>query len=588
LPDHFDFIVVGTGFQESVLSGAFSRVGKTVLHIDPNNYYGDDWSSFNINSFQNHIEKSQEAPQSCFDSVEYNCEENEEIFMLKPPIKTLKNGRIKSNEAPKVDNARSDESVEEEDQQDTSVEDQQGDTSVEDQQGAEEETTSSSNIDADWIKAQWRRTNIDLAPKMLLSRGELVKLLIKSNVSRYLTFKEVNRILTTLNEDAKCLEKVPCSRSDVFNTKLIKMIEKNKLMKVLTIALDYENQEQKYEAYKEKPFREYLRDGARLNKNLQDFIIYCISMVGEDASTVEGLHAAQSLVKSVGQYGNGAFLWSMYGVGELPQAFSRLSAVFGGVFCLQRGVRALVLEKNSKKCKAIIDSTGQKISCDHLIMNEKFLINDDDDVYPRQKFHRAVYINDNSICKMDSDKTDPISMAILKPTGEEPLVKLLEISSSGEVCPRDCYMVHAYIDASQTRDHDGDLPQVFERTEKLLFKNRADSSEGACCTNHWAAYFTMTSHYDVTNKLSDIENVWATPGPDMSVTFQQSINEAKEIFEKILPTEDFLPRAPDCDEIIMETDEDNNNEEQQQHEQQRQEETTERPNEDNVPSNGDE
>ena len=42
-------------------------------------------------------------------------------------------------------------------------------------------------------------------------------------------------------------------------------------------------------------------------------------------------------------------------------------------------------------------------------MNEKFLINNDDDVYPRQKFHRAVYINDNSICKMDSDKTDPVS-----------------------------------------------------------------------------------------------------------------------------------------------------------------------------------
>ena len=54
---------------------------------------------------------------------------------------------------------------------------------------------------------------------MLLSRGELVKLLIKSNVSRYLTFKQVDRILTTLNENATSLEKVPCSRSDVFNTK---------------------------------------------------------------------------------------------------------------------------------------------------------------------------------------------------------------------------------------------------------------------------------------------------------------------------------------------------------------------------------
>ena len=53
---------------------------------------------------------------------------------------------------------------------------------------------------------------------------------------------------------------------------------------------------------------------------------------------------------------------------------------------------------------------GQKISCNHLIMNEKFCNNDDCDVIPKQKFHRAVYINDNTICdKIDADKTDPVS-----------------------------------------------------------------------------------------------------------------------------------------------------------------------------------
>ena len=44
--------------------------------------------------------------------------------------------------------------------------------------------------------------------------------------------------------------------------------------------------------------------------------------------------------------------------------------------------------------------------------------------------------------------------------------------------------------------------------------------------------------------------------------------QAKEIFEKLLPNEDFLPRAPDSDEIIMETEEENN---QQQETEQQQE-----------------
>ncbi|KAJ3588662.1 hypothetical protein NHX12_009516 [Muraenolepis orangiensis] len=41
-----------------------------------------------------------------------------------------------------------------------------------------------------------RRFNIDLVSKLLFSRGSLIDLLIKSNVSRYAEFKNVSRILT--------------------------------------------------------------------------------------------------------------------------------------------------------------------------------------------------------------------------------------------------------------------------------------------------------------------------------------------------------------------------------------------------------
>lgn len=60
LPSEFDLIVIGTGFNESVIAAAASRVGKTVLHIDENDFYGGFWSSFNFDNFVSHVNKSRD------------------------------------------------------------------------------------------------------------------------------------------------------------------------------------------------------------------------------------------------------------------------------------------------------------------------------------------------------------------------------------------------------------------------------------------------------------------------------------------------------------------------------------------------
>lgn len=73
LPNEFDLIVVGTGNQpkgfshfssipillefrlgltESIIAAAASRVGKSVLHLDSNDYYGGFWASFNLEAIQ--------------------------------------------------------------------------------------------------------------------------------------------------------------------------------------------------------------------------------------------------------------------------------------------------------------------------------------------------------------------------------------------------------------------------------------------------------------------------------------------------------------------------------------------------------
>jgi hypothetical protein len=66
--------------------------------------------------------------------------------------------------------------------------------------------------------------------------------------------------------------------------------------------------------------------------------------------------------------GVGAFLYPLYGAGELPQAFCRIAAVKGALYVLRRGIRALLLDKASRRLKGVVTSTGQRIHTSKLVM----------------------------------------------------------------------------------------------------------------------------------------------------------------------------------------------------------------------------
>ncbi|XP_048339093.1 rab proteins geranylgeranyltransferase component A 1-like, partial [Sphaerodactylus townsendi] len=170
------------------------------------------------------------------------------------------------------------------------------------------------------IVKEGRRFNIDLTSKLLYSRGLLIDLLIKSNVSRYAEFKNVTRILAFRE---KRVEQVPCSRADVFNSKQLTMVEKRMLMRFLTFCLDYEEHPDEYQAQQDCKFSDYLKT-QKLTPNLQHFILHSIAMVSEaDSNTIDGLKATQKFLQCLGRYGNTPFLFPLYGQGEIPQCFCR-------------------------------------------------------------------------------------------------------------------------------------------------------------------------------------------------------------------------------------------------------------------------
>lgn len=81
------------------------------------------------------------------------------------------------------------------------------------------------------------RYNIDVVPKINLSKGPLIKALLKSGVGRYLEFMPLK--YTYLHQHSKedtcpgSLQRVPMSKADIFQTKSISPIEKRLLMKFM-------------------------------------------------------------------------------------------------------------------------------------------------------------------------------------------------------------------------------------------------------------------------------------------------------------------------------------------------------------------
>lgn len=305
----------------------------------------------------------------------------------------------------------------------------------------------------------FRQFNIDLAPKMLFSRGPLVEAIVSANISHYAEFKSVNRILTHLNGS---IEDVPCSRSDVFSSKLISAIEKRTLMKFLTFCIDYESHENEYQDFVDKPYVEFLKS-RRLTPNLQHFVLHAIAMVTPTTTTVPGLKATKEFLQSLGRYGNSPFIWPIYGIGELPQAFCRMCAVFGGIYCLRKSADSIIVDPSDNICTGVM-LDGQLLKCKWLIVEHSYL--------PKTlqkettKFvSRAVFITDKSL--RVSDNRNVTLLAMPRPSGGQ--IKVYELDNSTAACPRGLYVVHFVTESCGTAQED-----LQESAEKLLYFPTSD------------------------------------------------------------------------------------------------------------------
>ncbi|XP_003938753.1 rab proteins geranylgeranyltransferase component A 1 isoform X1 [Saimiri boliviensis] len=615
LPSEFDVIVIGTGLPESIIAAACSRSGQRVLHVDSRSYYGGNWASFSFSGLLSWLKEYQENSDIVNDSPVWQDHilENEEAIALSRKDKTIQHvevfcyasqdlhedveeaGALQKNHAlvtstnsteaaasaclPTEDESLSTVSCEMLIEQTPSSDSE----SAQEVNGAEvtgekenhcddktcvpsasteemsenvpiaEDTTEQpkkNRITYSQIIKEGRRFNIDLVSKLLYSRGLLIDLLIKSNVSRYAEFKNITRILAF--RDGR-VEQVPCSRADVFNSKRLSMVEKRMLMKFLTFCMEYEKYPDEYKGYEEITFYEYLKT-QKLTPNLQYIVLHSIAMTSHTASsTIDGLKATKNFLRCLGRYGNTPFLFPLYGQGELPQCFCRMCAVFGGIYCLRHSVQCLVVDKESRKCKAIIDQFGQRIISKHFLVEDSYFSENTCSRVQYRQISRAVLITDRSVLKTDSDQ----QISILTVPAEEPgtfAVRVIELCSSTMTCMKGTYLVHLTCTSSKTARED--LEPVVQKLFIPYTEVEIENEQVEKPRILWALYFNMRDSSDISRSCyNDLPpNVYVCSGPDCGLGNDNAVKQAETLFQEICPNEDFCPPPPNPEHIVLDGD----------------------------------
>lgn len=89
-----------------------------------------------------------------------------------------------------------------------------------------------------------------------------------------------------------------------------------------------------------------------LDKNTQDFTGHALALHRDDEYLNDLATTTITRIKlysdSLARYGKSPYLYPLYGLGELPQGFARLSAIYGGTYMLDKPIDEILFDEAGK------------------------------------------------------------------------------------------------------------------------------------------------------------------------------------------------------------------------------------------------
>ncbi|KAL1927269.1 hypothetical protein VTP01DRAFT_3898 [Rhizomucor pusillus] len=281
-----------------------------------------------------------------------------------------------------------------------------------------------------------RDYNIDLIPKFMMANGEIVRFLTHTDVTRYLEFKQISG--SFVYREGK-ISKVPASESEAITSSLVGVVEKRRLQKFFEFIQNWKDDDEAthegLDLDKNTMVEVYEKFG--LEPGTQDFIGHAMALHLDDdylkKPARETIDKIILYVASMARYGKSPYIYPLHGLGELPQSFARLSAIYGGTYMLDRAADEIVYENGiavGVKSKGEI-ARAKQIICDPSYAKDKVKTTD--------RVVRAICFLKHPI----PNTGDADSAQIVIPQnqlGRKHDVYVACVSSNHNVCPKDMYL----------------------------------------------------------------------------------------------------------------------------------------------------
>uniref|UniRef100_A0AAQ5X1D1 Rab GDP dissociation inhibitor n=1 Tax=Amphiprion ocellaris TaxID=80972 RepID=A0AAQ5X1D1_AMPOC len=219
-----------------------------------------------------------------------------------------------------------------------------------------------------------RDWNVDLIPKFLMANGQLVRMLLITQVTRYLDFKVIEG--SYVYKGGK-IYKVPSTETEALASSLMGLFEKRRFRKFLIFIANFdENDPKTMEGVDpQKTTMRAIFQKFSLGQEVIDFTGHSLALYRTDEyldlPCIDTINRIKLYSESLARYGKSPYLYPLYGLGELPQGFARLSAIYGGTYMLNKPIEEIVVE-NGKVVG--VKSEGEIARCKQLICDPSYLM----------------------------------------------------------------------------------------------------------------------------------------------------------------------------------------------------------------------
>jgi Rab GDP dissociation inhibitor len=362
---------------------------------------------------------------------------------------------------------------------------------------------------------------VDLIPKFIITSGELTKILVHTDVTRYLEFKQIAG--SFVYRDGK-ISKVPSTEMEAVKSPLMGLFEKRRAKKFFEFLQGWKDDDpathQGIDLDKDSMETVYEKFG--LEPGTQDFIGHAMALYLDDDYITKSARPTYDRIilytSSMARYGKSPYIYPLYGLGELPQSFARLSAIYGGTYMLDKPVHEIVTDQNgifvgvrsgdeTVKAKQVIGDPSYFVASQEAEGGKLRVLEDG-------KVIRAICILKHPIPGTD----DSDSVQIIIPQNQVNRrndIYIAMVSSTHNVCAKDVY-VAIVSTIVETRNPEQEIVPGLQLLGPIFEK------------------FVTVSPLYTSVSTGEVDNIFITRSYDATSHFETVVEDVQDVWKRVM------------------------------------------------------